>query len=326
MTAKRWNLVADIGGTNARFGLEDYASRTLQAVRRYSVADHQHFSDALKSFLADVVSIGGWQLQPQAACLAVACAVESDEVRFTNSPWTINCVQLSELLGIDKVELINDFVAVGHAVTDLTPNDWLQIGGGSAVAGKPIAILGPGTGLGVCTLAPIGVGYQVIEGEGGHVDFAPVDAQEIAVLEILSGRFGRVSIERLLSGAGILNIYQALAQLAKKPANHETPMAVTEAALEGHETLSVKALAMFCRVLGSEAGNLTLTMGARGGVYIAGGIVPRFSEFLEQSDFRYRFESKGRFRPYLASVPVRVIVKEDLGLFGAVKKLNLAEL
>ncbi|MBR9912250.1 MAG: glucokinase [Gammaproteobacteria bacterium] len=326
MSVQPWNLVADIGGTNARFGVEDYASSKLQETRRYSVSDHAEFSDALKHFLKDVKEMGGWEALPRAACFAVACAVESDVVQFTNSPWTIDRHKVSEQLNSARLSLVNDFVAVGHAVTALKPKDWHQIGGGAPVTGRPIAILGPGTGLGVCTLVPIGTGYKVIEGEGGHVDFAPTDAQEIAVFEILNRRFGRVSAERLLSGAGILNIYQALAQLANQSPVLQAPAEVTAAALEGVDTLALKSLQMFCRTLGAVAGNLALTLGAKGGVYIAGGIVPRFIDFLEASDFRHGFENKGRFRSYLTTIPTRVITKDDLGLAGAVKKLSISEL
>ena len=327
MTLKAWNVVADIGGTNARFGLEDYASTQIQLVKYYSVAEYDDFMDALKHFVDDVATVGGWETSPKAACFAVACPVDGGVVPFTNSQWTLDRTAMIELLGGAAVHLINDFAAVGYAVTGIKPKDWCQIGGAmTAVPNKPIVILGPGTGLGVCTLVPVGVGYQVIEGEGGHVDFAPVDAQEIAVLEILNRRFGRVSAERLLSGAGIVNTYQALAQVLHLPILHDTPQAITEAAISGKESLAVETLEMFCRTLGAVAGNLVLIMGAKGGVYIAGGIAPNILKFIENSGFRIRFESKGRFSDYLVDVPVRVIVKQDLGLFGAAKKLNLLEI
>ncbi|MEJ2533199.1 MAG: glucokinase [Halioglobus sp.] len=326
MEGKPWYLVADIGGTNARFGLEDYASTELGQIERLSVADHSQFADALRHYLEIVADSGGWQRLPRAACLALACPVNGDRIQFTNSPWTVDRVELSGLLNQARVELINDFAAVGHAVTELRPRDWCQIGGGASDPDRPVAILGPGTGLGVCSLVPIGAGYKVIEGEGGHVDFAPVDPQEIAVLELLTRRFGRVSVERMLSGAGLLNIYGALAELLGQPVHWETPAQITDSALSGVDSLAVRTLEMFCRVLGSVAGNLALTLGARGGVYIAGGIVPRFIDFIEASEFRQRFDSKGRFSNYLRDIPVRVITKEDLGLSGAVKRLKMLDL
>jgi len=322
---KLWNLIADIGGTNARFGLEDYASSQLQFVRHYSVSEFARFDQALSRFLAEVIEMGDWSASPRAACLAVASPVDGDVIQFTNSAWAINRQDIAVKIRA-PVSLINDFAAVGYAVSGLKPKDWHQVGPGTPVEGKPIAIVGPGTGLGVCSLIPVGTGYQVIEGEGGHVDFSPVDEQEAAVLHLLSRRFGRVSVERLLSGAGILNIYQAQAQLANKQPLHDSPAAVTESALNGVETLAVNSLAMFCRVLGGVAGNLALTLGAKGGVYIAGGIVPRIIDFLEQSEFRHRFEAKGRFRDYLGNIPVRVVLQQNLGLMGAIRKLNLSEL
>lgn len=325
MNTKHWNLVADIGGTNARFGLMDSSSCTLQRVTRYSVAQFAQFNDALQHYLDHIAGLGVWQAAPQAACLAVACVVDKREVEFTNSPWVINRQEVSRRLNGAKIDIINDFTAVGHAVADLKAQDWHQIGAGVSLANKPIAILGPGTGLGVSALVPAGTGYQVLDGEGGHVDFAPVDVQEIAVLQVLTRRFGRVSAERLLSGAGLLNIYSALAELAGQSIVQQTPEQMTSAALDGLDPLAMQSLHMFCRVLGSVAGNLALTLGAKGGVYIAGGIVPRFIGFLEQSDFRQRFESKGRFQSYLADVSVRVVTKNNLGLYGAVKKLSLPE-
>jgi glucokinase len=227
------------------------------------------------------------------------------------------------MLNLATVDVINDFAAVGHAVAVLQAGDWRQVGGAEPVAGKPVAVIGPGTGLGICTLVPTRAGYQVVDGEGGHVDFAPVDARELAVLELLLQKYQRVSVERLLSGAGIVTIHQSLAALAGIAPSADSPARITELALAGEDSLSVNTLQMFCRILGSTAGNLALTVGARGGVYIAGGIVPRFVDVLAQSGFRHRFEDKGRFRSYLADIPVRVVTRDHLGLLGAVRKMTL---
>ena len=242
-------------------------------------------------------------------------------MRLTNSLWYVDRQEVSALLGGVSVSLINDFAAIGFAIPGLNNVDFCQLGGGDAEPCKPAVVLGPGTGLGVCLLVPTDVGYTVVEGEGGHIDFAPVDAHEIAILEILTSRFRRVSAERLLSGAGIINIYQTLAQLTGKKVKYQSPAEVTRAAVEGVDTLSVRTLEMFCRILGSVAGNLALMAGAKGGVYIAGGIVSRFIPFIENSEFRRRFESKGRFRSYLSDIPVRLIMKENLGLYGAMRRL-----
>ncbi|MEE4279135.1 MAG: glucokinase [Halieaceae bacterium] len=316
----RWYLVGDIGGTNARFAFEDPAHPELQCVRSYSVAEHAAFSDAVETYLAEARAHGRVGL-PEAACLGVASAVHRNPIRFTNSPWSLDRAELSRLLGT-TVHLINDFAAVGYGVTELRAEDYFALGGGEAVAGMPIVVLGAGTGLGVCSLVVVDGRYHVIEGEGGHADFAPVDAQEIAVLQILTRRFGRVSTERLLSGSGIVNIYTAMAELAGRDAVHSEAADITGAALEGVDSLAVRSLELFCRVLGSTAGNLALTLGARGGVYIAGGIAPRFKGFLARSEFRARFEAKGRFSDYLRDIPVRLVTRDNIGLEGAFSKLR----
>ncbi|MDA0978138.1 MAG: glucokinase [Proteobacteria bacterium] len=323
-TATAWNLVADIGGTNARIGLQNPVSHELHLVKRYAVARHDRFEDVLVHYLAEIDQQGGWKSLPEKACLAVACPTDSDSVRITNSPWIIDRAKISARLGDIQVELVNDFAAVALAVPGLMPGDWRQIGSGAPDDGRPIAILGPGTGLGVCSLVPSAAGHIVIDGEGGHVDFAPVSQREIAILNELSREFGRVSIERLLSGQGILNIYRALAKLDGLEARLDSPGAISAAALQGADAHAADSLGVFFDVLGSVAGNLALTLGAKGGVYIAGGIVPQLVELAEKSGMRERFESKGRFRTYLENIPVRVVMTEDPGLLGAMKKLQPA--
>lgn len=320
--AANWKLVADIGGTNARFGVFDSATDSLVHSQRFSVEEYAVFTDALEHFLETLHETKQWCAQPDSVCLAVAGPVESDLLQFTNSSWSLRRSEIAARFSGAATHIINDFAAVGHGVLALAARDFHQIGGGDGVSGRPIAVLGPGTGLGVCSLVAVNDRYEVVVGEGGHADFAPVDPQEIAVYEILKARFGRVSYERLLSGAGLLHIYRALAQLANMPVLHDRPEQVHKSAAQGVETLAVNAMQMFCRVLGSFSGNLTLTLGALGGVYIAGGIAPQLISFLESSEFRYRFESKGRFRSYLADVPVRVVTRADLGLHGAARFLD----
>jgi len=316
-----WNLVADIGGTNARFALEEPAHGALQCLRTYSVSDHAEFTEVLDAYLKEAAGEGR-QALPAAACLGVASAVHRDVIQFTNSSWSLDRSVLSRRLGASPV-LVNDFAAVGYGVIDLAEDGWVSLGGRSPVAEQPIAVLGAGTGLGVCSLAAIEGRYHVIEGEGGHADFAPVDAQEIAVLQKLMARYGRVSVERLLSGAGIVNIYTALSELSGREPVHSNAASITDAALVGVESLAVRSLEMFCRILGSTAGNLALTLGARGGVYIAGGIAPRFRDFLARSEFRARFEAKGRFSSYLRDIPVRLVIRDNIGLEGAANLLRL---
>lgn len=319
-----WNLVGDIGGTNARFALHDGLSHELTCCRSYPVADFDNFSDALDTYLEDIpedIAGRGWSRKPERACIAAASPIRGDVIRFTNSNWSLDRGVVARRLDA-PVYLINDFAAVGHAVTGLCEDDWHHLGGQAPVAGLPIGVLGAGTGLGVCSLFAVDGVYHVAAGEGGHVDFAPVDEQEIAVLQSLTQRFGHVSAERVLSGAGLVNVYAALAQLDGKQALHDSPTAITEAALAGAEALAVRTLEVFCRVLGSTAGNLALTLGARGGIYIAGGIAPRVSDFLARSEFRARFEAKGRYADYLEDIPVRLVTRDNLGLEGAVAYLR----
>jgi glucokinase len=254
----------------------------------------------------------------------VACPADREFVTFTNSNWVIDRKDLAYSLHLARVEIINDFEAIGHAVTSLQAGDWAQIGAGDAHPEKPMVVLGPGTGLGVCGVLPRsdGNGVFVVPGEGGHVDFAPVDEEEMEIHRVLLTRYRRVSAERLLSGSGLQNIYGALSELHGESPRLETPAAITAAALAGDDRLAVETLAVFCRVLGSVAGNFALTFGASGGVFVAGGIPPRVLSILDASGFRERFEAKGRFRDYLSDIPTRVVTRSNPGLLGALKFLQ----
>ena len=323
---RAWSLVADVGGTNARFAVVDLVSGQLQETTYFSVAEHQVFADVIDLFLAQTASSGQWAERPQDACLAVASPVggadEKQRFQFTNSAWQVDTADLSHQLGDIPFFVINDFAAIGFALAALEPTDCHQLGGHLPLADRPSAVLGPGTGLGVCTVLPTQPSPTVLAGEGGHADFAPVDTQEISVLSCLMERFGRVSYERLLSGAGMLAIYQALAQLAGRSPEHERPEDIYGAAIDGVDTLAMRSVQLFCRVLGSFAGNTALTVGARGGVYIAGGIPAKILPILAESDFRHRFDSKGRMRSYLTDIPVYIVTASDIGLRGAAQFLG----
>jgi len=321
---KPWHLVADIGGTNARFARKACDSNALTDITRISVAGHENFIHALEECMEAMAKDSSWEQYPEEACFAVACRTDHDEISFTNSPWHFSRRAVSSALGKVRLQLINDFAAQGYAISKLGEDDWVQVGGLEPETGKPIAILGPGTGLGVSLVVPAGQSFSVVDGEGGHVDFAPLDDDEYAVLNVLKDRFGRVSVERLLSGSGILNIYQALCLLGHKNAVQKSPEEISEAALHATDGVAVETLHMFCRVLGSVAGNVALTAGTRGGVYITGGIVPAMRDFFINSGFRQRFEDKGRFSDYLGTIPVRLVINETLGLVGAANRLAMA--
>ena len=303
-------ILADSGGTNARCArLRD---GRISARRQVRVADYPSLNAALRAYLAE------WDKSPAPVRMAVAAAgpVAGGKVRLTNSPWRISANALRAAFRLRDVVLVNDFTAVARAVPRLARAHTVKIGGGRGVPAAPIAILGPGTGLGVAGLVPGPGGPRVLVTEGGHVTMAPGDARESAIIEQLRGRFGHVSAERVLSGDGLVNLYQAIAELDGRPIETLNPGGITEKAVAGSCQTCAAALEVFCAMLGTVAGNLALTLGARGGVYLAGGVVPRFVPYLAASAFRDRFENKGRFRPYLEAIPVRVIVHPDPAFLG----------
>jgi len=317
-----WNLVADIGGTNARFSAVPVGDLESCYEFHHSVEEHPEFADLVEDLLAEIAKATGWDTPPESACFAVACPADVEEIAFTNSHWHFTKTQLKKLLGCNNLFVINDFEAVAHGITELNDNDLVQVGGDKPVATKPIGILGAGTGLGVAGLVPAENSYHVLDSEGGHADYPPTTDRMAAVVDVLREEYGRVSLERLLSGKGIFNIYRSLCKINKIDRAYETPAEVAAAAQGGSDELALQSLNMFCSGMGSAAGNLALTYGAKGGIYIAGGVVPRFIDFFIQSDFRHKFEEKGRFVSYLKPIPIFIVVRENLGLLGAAKKLK----
>ncbi|GIX31993.1 MAG: glucokinase [Porticoccaceae bacterium] len=318
MAESGWLLVADIGGTNARFaafelGGAEGGGRLGEPVL-LAVRDHPTLEAALAAFLARAA-------RPQpllGACLAVAAPVEGPVVRLVNGPWVVDRAAVSRALGGVPVHLVNDFEAVAAAIPALEAGDWRDLRPGRPDPERPSVVLGPGTGLGVASLVPTPVGPRVVAGEGGHVDYAPVDETEMALLGRLTARFGRVSAERVLSGPGLVHLAQALAELRGLPPPPVETAALVAASRAG-DPLAVEALAVFFRSLGSFAGNLALILGAKGGVWLAGGILPRLVEELTASDFAARFLAKGRYAAYLEPIPVRLITRPHPGLLGAAR-------
>lgn len=317
-----WNLVADIGGTNARFSAILAGELESQYEFHHSVEEHPEFADLVVDLLSEISEATGWDHPPARACFAVACPADVEEIAFTNSHWHFTKTQLKQLLSCNDLFVINDFEAVAHGITELNNNDLVQVGGDKPISTKPIGILGAGTGLGVAGLVPTANGYQVIDSEGGHADYPPTTDRMAAVVGVLREEYGRVSLERLLSGKGIFNIYRSLCTINNIERAYETPAEVAAAAQEGTDELALQSLNMFCSGMGSAAGNLALTYGAKGGIYIAGGVVPKFIDFFINSDFRHKFEEKGRFVSYLKPIPIFIVVRKNLGLLGAAKKLK----
>ena len=318
-----WDLVADIGGTNARFSVVHHGERRDAIHLHYSVKDYPEFYKVIEIVIEELREFSGLTSAPNQVCFAVACPADSESITFTNSHWKFFREDLKRKLNCRELYIINDFEAFAHGVSELALKDLLSIGSGLANPEKPKAILGAGTGLGVAALMPHSCGYEVISSEGGHIDFAPVTDLQIDVLRRLLDSYQRVSFERLLSGKGMLNIYSALSEINGVGHSLGHPSEVVRYALEGRDPIAIQTLDLFCEVMGSMAGNLALTYGAKGGVFIAGGIVPRFENFFVNSRFRHFFEKKGRFSEYLQSIPTYLVSRPDLGLVGAAKKLML---
>jgi glucokinase len=317
MSAGTIGLVGDIGATNSRFALAD-AGGVIGRIRVFATEDFLSLGDAIAAYLAAEVP----PERPTQAVVAVAAPVTGDEVTLTNHPWTFSAAALRERFGFSQVRAVNDFVANALAVPQLLGADLVRVGGGQSVAGAPIGVIGPGSGLGVSALVPSDGGGIPINSEGGHVTMSAANAREGAVLDVMRGRFEHVSAERVLSGPGLVNLYNVLCELSGEPAKQFTAAQITDPQIDEIDLRAREATQIFCAMLGTVAGNLALTLGARGGIYIAGGIVPRLGNVFAQSEFRSRFEAKGRFRGYLAAIPTYVITRPSPALLGAAKLLE----
>jgi glucokinase len=302
-------LLGDIGATNARFSL--LSNGNLNAISSFQVANFGQFTDALGIFIQEHCR----QPQIHKALFAIAGPVKGERVALTNSSWVIDVSELQTIFGL-QAQIINDFEAVALSLAGLTSTDLARIGGGKSEPGSPMAVLGPGTGLGVACLVDRSDRRVVIASEGGHATLAPACEQEDRIVSQLRKRFGHVSAERVISGSGLENIYQAVAVLEGLEMPPRNAAEITKNALSGECQLAQRSLQAFCAFLGSFAGNVALTFGARGGVYIAGGIAPRILNFLVQSEFRNRFEAKGRFQNYLKAIPTYVITHPAAALIG----------
>ncbi len=263
---------------------------------------------------------------PLDVAFGIATPVTGDVVRMTNHPWSFSIDALRRQLGAERLRVLNDFEALAHALPVLSDADRQAVGGGATVPGAALAVIGPGTGLGVSGLVSNGQGgWCVIAGEGGHATLAAGNAREAALLAVLRERFGHASAERALSGPGLVNLYEAACRLDGESAQSLDPAQVvarSERDAANHDLQCEEAVSTFAALLGTVAGNLALTLGARGGVFIGGGIVPRLGKRFESLPFRSRFEDKGRFRSYLEAVPVWVITAPAPALLGAARALD----
>lgn len=301
-------LIADIGGTNARFALVEPAG-ALHDERTLRVRDFPDPGSAIEAYLGD--------RRAEEAVIAVATPVETEEIGFTNSPWRFTRAGLKAQLGLRELAVINDFAAQALAMPHLAPAELELLGGGPVAPGRAAGVIGAGTGLGVSALVPGKAGWTALPTEGGHVSFAPGNEREDRVLAVLRGRLGHVSNERLLSGQGLLNLAQSLAAIDGRITEAGTAEEVTEAARRGSCAACVEAVTLFSTLLGSAAGDLALTVGARGGVYVAGGVCLRLGALFDRAAFRRRFVDKGRMRAYLEPIPTWLVLRGDTGLIGA---------
>tara|TARA_R110001592_G_scaffold70936_7_gene216954 strand:+ start:2823 stop:3773 length:951 start_codon:yes stop_codon:yes gene_type:complete len=305
------SVVADVGGTNIRLAVLDITNGEMSKIREYPCAQFITIETALIQYFATLSEPVGY------LCLGIACPVENDLISMTNLNWQFSKKQLKQKLALKALYVINDYTAISLAVPFVEENQKIKIGGGEEVTNCVKAIFGPGTGLGVSHLIKQNEKWVSLDGEGGHSSFAPNTAQQADVLLLLQGQFGHVSTERLLSGQGLVNIYHALCRLAGKQPEFFEAAEITKSALNGECELALQTLTLFCQAMGGFAGNLALNLECKGGVYIAGGIVPRFIEFFKNSEFRTFFEAKGRFEGYLKSIPTYLITHENPGLLGA---------
>ncbi len=311
-------LVADIGGTNARFALADLRAATpldQASIDEYPVTQFASLADAAAHYLQER------DASAHSGVFAVAGRVDGDEARITNHPWVISNSRTRAQLGFNELHLINDFVAQAMCIALLGNDDVVQVGGASwqpAGSDQPrnYCVLGPGTGLGVGGLVVRDGRNYPLATEGGHASFAPASPEQIRILEILSAQFGRVSNERLVCGPGLVNIHRALSEMAGTDPGLLQPSGVTAAAAEG-DPVAVRAVEVFLEIFGAVAGDAVLVQGAWDGVFLTGGLVPRLLQQLQHSGFRQRFESKGRFSATMSQIPSMAIVHPNPGLLGA---------
>ena len=314
-------LVADIGGTNARFAIAMTEADGSVAVRdghAYLAKDFDTPADAATAYLDRIGE------RPVSGCFAVAGPIINDEVRITNSHWTLRKPEIVNALRLKEFQIINDFHALAASVEHLPDDAFVAVKSGSPIAGTPLLVVGPGTGLGQALAVPAPSGVKVVSTEGGHVLFAPCTDEEVEIQKFIAHFHRRVCVERLLSGDGIENIYRALCSINDQAETFSKASEITEAAIADSDAMAVKAVNMFCSILGRTVGDGVLATGARGGVVLVGGILPKIQTFFLRSAFVENFIDKGRMADYVSSVPVRLVVKDSAGLVGAAAAMEKA--
>lgn len=303
-------LIADIGGTYARFAIAQNGG--YQALEHVEVRKFASLHEAIAAYLAKLPA----HLKASEAVIDVAGPVLGDRVTLTNLGWSFSIAELRQALGLEALRVLNDFAAAAMAVPYLPSHDRFPIGPACPDMRGPIGVVGPGTGLGVGALVPTSHQWVLVPGEGGHVTLPTSTPEEDAIAAVLRSRWDHVSAERALSGAGLINLYQAVCAIEHIAAQPLSAADVTDRAVQGTDPACVRAFGHFCEMLGTVASDLALTIGATGGIYIAGGILLRFRDAFSSSGFRERFESKGRFRELLRTIPTYLILAESPALIG----------
>ncbi len=313
-------LIADIGGTNARFALLVGDDARDEIVLK--CADYPDFASAVRYYLSQVGADKDSK-RPKEAAVAIAGPITGDHIRMTNHVWEFSAARTRKDLSLSRLIILNDFTALAMAIRHLPAHELEPIGGGRPVAGAPLALIGPGTGLGVSGLIPAGEHWIPLQGEGGHATLSVMNEREMAVLRQLHQRFSHVSAERVISGPGLVNLYEAISVLERKVPDQLTPKEITRRASESSCARCMEAVSMFCALFGTMAGNLVLTLGAVGGLYIGGGVVSHLGRLFRSSPFRDRFEDKGRYAEYLGNVPV-YLIKSELPAFVGLARSFIA--
>ena len=309
-------LIADIGGTNARFALASHDEVGFSRAMTLQCADFETSTAAIRHYL-ETVSV----TSPAAVCLAAAGPVVEESLSVTNNHWTLSASNLREDLGTARVQLLNDFEAIAWSIPFIADDSFEPIGQVSrkALPGESfkIAVVGPGTGLGTGGLYKRDGRLEPLVGEGGHIGFAPNSSTQIELLEVLREKFERISVESFLSGSGIENTYWALSVIDGQNREPRSAADIFAAAAEGTDPVAESAIQVFFEILGQVAGDIALVLGAEDGVYLAGGIVKRYPKMLHASGFRNAFESKGNYRSLMERIPTRLITFDEPGLLGA---------
>ena len=305
------SVVVDLGGTNIRLAVCEPITGELTQLETFLCTEFLSIDDALIQYIRRL------EHPVEHLCLGIASAFDGDYVTMLNLNWAFSIRALKEKLQLTSLYVINDYTAISLTLPFLLPSEKVQIGQGEVQKNGVTAVLGPGTGLGVAHIVKFSDQWVSLEGEGGHVSFTTNTQEQADILATLQLKFGHVSVERILSGQGLVNIYESLSMHAGLEVEFTLPKEISQAALDGTCPIAGKSLDIFCQVLGSFAGNIALNLNCTGGVYIAGGIVPRFIPFLKQSEFRHFFEEKGRVKGILKKIPTFVITKDNPGLLGA---------